>query len=108
MTDENKTETVVVQERVRGDRGEIGEASAALSMKKLWTESGKKLSLKMFARHLLIAKDPLAKEWFARKRGSLNKNRSDANVKAARETASASKAARRKTTQGKAKATETK
>jgi hypothetical protein len=53
-------------------------------------------SLKAFARALLKEGDPLAKEWFAHKRGSLNAKRSDANIKAALEARNATKVAKRK------------
>lgn len=104
MADEKKTseETVaVVQEKVRGDRGHVGEATAASTLKHQWREAGSPMSLKRWAR--LQAKDgnQSAKEWFANKAGAKNESRSDKNVKRIFEEKQASKAARKKAGAGK-------
>lgn len=112
------------EERSRGDRGVVGEATAALTIKqryheahfkrvdaedkhnptkKVWFKVEGAPSLKQFARKLLANGDPVAKDWFARKRGSMNAQRSDANIKAAREAAAATKLERRKKSAGNAK-----
>lgn len=109
------------EERSPGPRGELGTATAGLSIrqkwheahfnrvsaedkhnptKRLWVRKGGAPSLKQFARQLLKDGDPIAKEWFANKRGAKNQKPSDANIKAAKEAAMASKAARKKSKGG--------
>src|SRR5579885_1070183 len=99
-------------ERVPGPRGELGEATPALTVhqkwhaahfkrvdagdkwnptKKVWVPNPNAPSLKRFARDLLKQGDPAAKEWLANKRGAKDQKRSDANIKAAKEAAMASK-----------------
>lgn len=94
------SDTKVTEEKVstvsRGDRGELGTATAGLQMRQRWAAEAGGGSLKQFARRLLKAGDPIAQEWFANKRGALNAKRTDANIKAAKETSMASKAARTK------------
>jgi hypothetical protein len=113
-----------VQE-VRGESGEVGTATAALLIKQQWHEKHFKLvstkdqehpnrksyqalpgapSLKQFARGLLKANDPVAQAWFANKTGEQNQKTSEANLKAARETALATKLSRKKTKGGAKKA----
>ena len=108
MADEKKTSeenVAVVQEKVRGDRGIVGEASAASALKAQWRDSGSSMSLKRWAR--LQVKDgdqqrrSLAKDWFANKAGAKNEARADKNVKRIFEEKQASKAARRKASAGK-------
>jgi hypothetical protein len=94
MSEENKTEKK--PEVVRGDRGEVGTATPGLTMRQRWAESGQSVSLKTFARGLVREGDPVAKSWFANKRGFLNKKRSEANEKAAREAAAATKLTKKK------------
>ncbi len=126
MAEDNKNEKqeneLTEEERPRGDRGIVGEPTAALTLKqryheahfqrvdaedkhnptkRRWVKNPGAPSLKQFARELLASGDATAKEWFAHKRGSLNASRSDANLKAAREAASATKTAKRKKGQGK-------
>jgi hypothetical protein len=105
------------EEIVRGDRGEVGTATAGLTIKQKWREAHfsrvdagdkhnpkKRIyvrnpgspSLKEFARSLKKEGDQVAKDWLAHKRGSLNQKRSDANVKAASDARIATKAAKRK------------
>jgi hypothetical protein len=106
------------KEVTRGDRGELGTATAGLTIWQRWREAhftrenannkhnpnkrvyvrnaGPPVSLKAFARTLLKEGDPVAKEWFANKRGAKNQKRSDANIKAAMEARTATKAAKRK------------
>lgn len=104
-------------EKVRGDRGELGTATAGLTIRQRWHEAhfsrvnagekhnpNKRIfvrnpgspSLKAFARALAKDGDQIAKDWFAHKRGSMNQKRSDANVKASMEARTATKAAKRK------------
>lgn len=105
------------EEKVRGDRGDIGQPTAGLTIRQKWHEAhfsrvsaedkrapNKRIfvrnpgapSLKAFARALAKDGDQVAKDWLAHKRGSLNQKRSDANVKAAKEAAFATHAAKRK------------
>lgn len=114
-----------------GDRGVVGQATAGLTIRQKWHDAhfsrkdigdkhnprkrvwvpnpGPKVSLKKFARELLKAGDPVAKEWFANKRGSKNEKRTEKNQSRISLEKQASKAARRKKSQAnqnKAKATE--
>jgi hypothetical protein len=105
------------EEVPRGDRGEVGQATASLTIKQryyeafykrvnaedknnpgrmIWVKLEGAPSLKQFARKLLASGDPNAKEWFANKRGAKNEKRSDANIAAARAAAAATKAERHK------------
>ena len=105
------------KEVTRGDRGELGIATAGLTIRQKWHEAhftrvaaptkhnpGRRiyvrnpggLSLKAFARGLVKDGDPTAKEWLSNKLGSKNQKRSDANIKAATEARQATKAAKRK------------
>jgi hypothetical protein len=129
MTDENKTEKTDKKEEASknyepGPRGELGVATAAKKIKQLWHERHfrlvdandrhnprKKLwvagrdtpSLKAFAR--LLLKDEthgqVAKDWFDHKAGSLNEKRSEKNVARIALEKQATKAAKRKKSQGK-------
>src|SRR5262249_48606826 len=88
------------EESARGDRGEVGQATAGLTIKQKWHEAhftrkdvGDKHnprkrvwvknhgapSLKRFARDLAKSGDTVARDWFAHKGGSLNQVRTDAN-----------------------------
>ena len=67
-------------ESTRGGKGEVGEATPALTIKQKWTASGKHVPLKRFARDLLASGDKEAKAWFANKRGAANQKRTDANL----------------------------
>jgi hypothetical protein len=96
MTEDNVVTQEVVKEVKRNGRGEIGVASTGETIKKLHRTEGHGLSLKEFAHKLANAGNQIAKDWFAHKRGSLNKNRNDANCKAAIEARTATKASRRK------------
>lgn len=117
---EEKTEEKK-KERALGPRGEIGQATPSLYLRQQWREAhfhredagtkwnpNRKVwipnkgapSLKQFVRHLLITGDQVAKDWVFNKKGSKNQLRSDANIRAQREAAMASKAARKKVKQG--------
>ncbi len=111
------------QETARGDRGEVGVATAKLKIVQLWHAAhftrkdigdkhnprkriyvpnpGGAPSLKKFARELLKAGDAVAKEWFANKRGAKNAKRTEKNASRITLEKQASKAARRKASQGK-------
>ena len=88
------------EERPRGNRGELGVATAALTLKQMWhaahftrKDVGDKHnprkrvfvrnhgapSLKKYARELAKSGNQVAKDWFAHKAGSLNTERTDAN-----------------------------
>lgn len=125
MADEKKTEkkTEESKEVSRGDRGELGVATAALTIRQMWHEAhftrkdigdkhnprkrvwvpnpGQKVSLKKFARELLKSGNQVAKDWFAHKRGSLNASRSEKNQSRISLEKQATKAAKRKKSQGK-------
>lgn len=119
MSEENSVQDT------RGPSGEVGTATAGLTVKQLWHSKHFKLvdthdqehphrksfealpgtpSLKQFARTLLKSGDATATSWFDNKSGGLNQKRSDANVKAASLTSMASKLARKKTKGGAKKA----
>jgi len=106
----------------RGDRGEVGVATAALKIRQLWHETHftrkdvgdknnpvKRIwvpnhgtpSLKRFARELAKSGNQVAKDWFANKKGAKNQKRSEKNVARINLEKQASKAARRKKSQGK-------
>jgi hypothetical protein len=110
-------------EYTRGPNGTLGTPTAALSIRQLWhqthftqVDAGDRrnphrkawqinpashpVSLKRFARNLLVKKDAVAIDWFANKNGAQNAKRTDANIKAAHEAASATKLGRKKTKGG--------
>lgn len=118
-----KEESKEPKEAARGNRGEVGEATAGLKIRQLWHDAhfsrkdvgdkhnprkrvwvpnpGPKVSLKKFARELAKSGDAVAKEWFANKAGAKNQNRTEKNVGRISLEKQASKAARRKKSQGK-------
>lgn len=92
------TEVVTaVKETVRGNRGEVGVASAGLTMRQRWVSANTGQSLKRFARQLLKEGDAIAKEWFANKRGIKNAKRSEKNMQRVIAERTATKASKRKT-----------
>jgi hypothetical protein len=115
--------TAEAEQSARGERGELGTATAKLTITQLWhaahftrkdandkgnfrkriwvANPGPKVSLKKFARELLKAGDPVAKAWFANKRGAQNSKRTEKNASRITLESQASKAARRKKSQGK-------
>jgi hypothetical protein len=105
------------KEVTRGDRGELGTATAGLTIWQRWREAhftrenanrkhnpNKRIyvrkpgapSLKAFARALAKESDLVAEQWLRNKLGLKNQKRSDANIKAAMEARAATKAAKRK------------
>ena len=111
------------QEVPRGNRGELGVATVSDTIKQMWHDTHHVLqdvgdkhnprkqlwvkragapSLKEYAKALAASSNDIAKKWFANKAGANNAKRSDANLARAATEASASKAARRKKSQGKA------
>ena len=99
VTDTNEVE--------RGPRGELGQATAGLTMKNRWhawvhankLDPNKRdyLSLKQYARlQMKSGDDGVAKAWFAHKHGALNQKRNEANFKAAYEARTATRTAKRK------------
>lgn len=128
MTDEIKTENqekkqekTEPEQHPRGERGNVGEATAALTIKQMWREKHfkrtdandrynprkkvwvalpKAPSLKAFARQLAANGDVVAKTWFDHKGGSLNKDRSDATKARISLEKQATKAAKRKKSAG--------
>jgi hypothetical protein len=129
MTEETKTEktkaekTAEAEQSARGDRGELGQATAKLTIVQMWhaahftrkdandkgnfrkrvwvANPGQKVSLKKFARELAKSGNAVAKAWFANKLGAQNAQRSEKNRGRISLEAQASKAARRKKAQGK-------
>ena len=111
------------EQSARGERGELGTATARLTITQLWhaahftrkdandkgnfrkrvwvANPGPRVSLKKFARELLKAGNPVAKAWFANKRGAQNAKRTEKNASRITLEKQASKAARRKKSQGK-------
>lgn len=99
---EETTTEAVVEQSNRGQRGEVGTASASQTIKKLWHNEGGNLSLKQFARGLVMTKNDnrvehkqTAKEWLANKNGAKNAKRSETNVIRVRAEASATKLGRK-------------
>ncbi len=89
-------------EPTRGERGEVGVATAGLTIRQQWKAAGPGAgSLKRFAREQLKAGNAVAKEWFANKKGAKNEKRTDKNQARINLEKQASKAARRKKSQGK-------
>lgn len=114
---QEQTEQPKKKEETRGDRGELGVATAGLTIRQRWHEAhftrvnaglkqnpNKRIfvrnpgapSLKAFARALAKESDPVAQAWLANKLGAKNQKRSDSNIKAAMEARTATKAAKRK------------
>jgi hypothetical protein len=106
----------------RGDRGEVGQATPGLTIRQMWHEAhfsrkdvGDKHnprkrvwvrnhaapSLKKFARELAKSGNEVAKAWFANKDQTNNPGRSEKNRSRITLEKQASKAARRKKSQGK-------
>jgi len=94
--DTNNNEVTQTTTNNKGNRGEVGTATAGLSIRNLWRASGSNMRLKAFARQLLKGPDKdkalVAREWMSNKNGGKNAKRSDANIKAAIEASSKSKA----------------
>jgi hypothetical protein len=105
-----------------GERGEVGQPTAGLTIKQQWHEAHFTLkdvgdkhnprkrvwvrnhgapSLKRYARDLAKSGNQTAKDWFDHKAGSLNEERSEKNRTRISLEKTASKAARRKKSQGK-------
>lgn len=125
MADDKKTEkkTEESKEVSRGDRGEVGQATAKLTIVQMWHEAhftrkdvgdkhnprkrvwvanpGPRVSLKKFARELAKSGNVVAKAWFANKAGAQNTKRTEKNQSRITLEKQASKAARRKKSQGK-------
>lgn len=128
MSNENKTDdgTVVVTETETqvvpaGPRGEVGKATAKLTLVQLWHNAhfnrhdigdrtnprkrewrpkpGGAPSLKQFARKQVAAGNEVAKEWFFNKSGGNDQSRSDKNKSRIMLEKQASKAARKKKSQ---------
>jgi hypothetical protein len=93
MSDNEET---VVQTAATNSRGVVGVATPGLTMKQRHAATGRGLSLKTFARELAKAGDKVALAWFANKKGVCNQKRSDANIKKAMESRTATKTAKRK------------
>jgi hypothetical protein len=93
--EETSTETVVVNQSTKGDRGIVGTASASQTIKQLWHASqkakGQRLTLKRFARQLLKDGNEVAEEWFKNKAGAKDAGRSEANIALSRTIAAATK-----------------
>lgn len=124
MEKEDKKEKTESEQHPRGERGFVGTATAANALKRLWHERHFKRvdannrfnprkkfwvanrdcpSLKDFARSLL--KDEtygkLANDWFADKLGAKNAKRSEKNIARIALEKQATRAAKRKKSQGK-------
>lgn len=122
MTEEDKKqEQTVKDEKVHGPRGDVGEASPGLKLRQMWHEAHFKRedtsdrahpfrkawvpqkgspSLKEFARQLAKDGNQLAKDWLARKLGSMNQKRNEKNVARISLEKQATKAARHKGKKG--------
>lgn len=101
INEESKPVVVKQQEHVRGDKGEVGQATAGLTIKQAyhhthftrisaedkrnpnkqeWKRNSNAPSLKQFARAQVLKGDPVAKDWLDHKNGSMDQSRTDANV----------------------------
>lgn len=121
---QNKSEETVVEEQgpAPGPNGVVGKATASLTLKQMWhaehhilRDVGDKRnprkqewvprsgapSLKKYARQLAASGNTTAKDWFEHKSGALNEKRNEKNTARVALEAQASKAARRKKSQGK-------
>ena len=102
MEDTTVVEVAAVTQSSKGERGEVGTASAAQTLKKLWHFEGGNLSLKQFARGLSSTKNDnraehkqVAQEWLKNKAGGKDAKRSEANQIRTRAEASATKLSRK-------------
>lgn len=119
---QEKQEEKKVADRTPGQKGELGVATAGLTVKQMyhrahfqrvdaedkgnpnkkrWIKNPDAPSLKQFARQLLVKGDTTVNEWLAHKNGSLNQARTDKNIADAKAAASATKMERRKRSSGK-------
>lgn len=110
-----------------GERGEVGQPTAALTLKqrwhaahftrkdvgdkhnprkRVWVRNHGAPSLKRYARELAKSGDVNAKDWFAHKSGSLNAERTDANKTRISLEKQKTREAKRKKGQGKSGKTE--
>ena len=78
----------------------MAENAVSVRLKKMWKKSGKKVSLREFAKQLVSANDPVGQAWFDNKAGACNQSRSDANVARANLERQATKLNRKKTKAG--------
>lgn len=92
---EDKVE-VKSEDQKRGFRGEVGNGSAGSRLKGLYNKTAKAIEFKRFVRDLAKAGNVDAKQWFANKKGALDKKRSDANIARVQLERAATKQARRK------------
>lgn len=74
----------------------VGTGTVGHTLKTRWHKEGRGFSLKQFARKLLAEGDQLAQDWFDRKRGLSNQDRSDKNKQRIAAEKQASKTAGRK------------
>jgi hypothetical protein len=97
MVELEKTEVSTVNnERVRGSRGNVGEASPGLAMRQLWHAANSGESLKAFARRLVKEGNTIARSWLENKKGKLNAKRNDKNIQRVSAERTATKASKRK------------
>lgn len=73
-----------------GERGIVGQGKTSTNLKRKHQKSGENISLKAFAKT-----QPEGRDWLKHKAGSLNKKRSEDNVKRVALEAAATRAARR-------------
>lgn len=93
---QNSAKPTEVPAPARGSRGELGVASAGLTIRQLWWAAESGLSLKRFAKQLAKEGNQVAKDWFANKRGAKNAQRTDKSVQRISAERTATKAAKRK------------
>jgi len=96
-TEKTETRTHEVSTPIKGGRGELGVATAKLTVWQLWKAANSHLSLKAFARQLVKDGNTIAQDWFANKRGVKNAARSDKNLQRIAAERQATKASKRKT-----------
>lgn len=80
----------------RGSRGELGVASAGLTIWQQWKSANSHLSLKAYARQQIKEGNAVAKDWFANKKGAKDQARSDKSLQRMGAEKSATKLAKRK------------
>jgi hypothetical protein len=127
INEESKSVVIPVapkQEYIRGDRGQVGEPTAATTIKQMyhrthftrvsaedkrnptkqvWKRNPNAPSLKQFARAQVLKGDTVAKDWLDHKNGSVDQSRTDANIALTKTIAAATHLERRKKSAGNGK-----
>lgn len=89
---ENENKSNANQKRRTG-----AEPKVSMTLKRLWKQEGKGMSLKAFARARKKEGDAIAKRWFENRQGKHDQKRSDKNAGLAKLCSEATKNSRKKT-----------